>query len=291
MTTVRSWLYVPANRPELFAKALAGPADAVVVDLEDSVPAGEKDRARAAAAELVAGPADRPVWVRVNATDSPWGRADVDAVARPGLAGVRVPKCESAATVRAVAGWLDAAGCAAALHPLLETALGVERAYEIARASPRVAHIGLGEADLRADLRVHDDAALAYARARTVTAARAAGLPGPVMSVHTRLRDAAGLRSDTRAGRALGFFGRSAIHPEQVAVINEVFTPAPAEVAEARELLAGLRTAVAAGRATLVTGDARFVDPAIVAAARWVLRAAGEPEDITEAPLPRGEDT
>lgn len=275
MIAVRSWLYVPGNRPELFAKALVGPADAVVLDLEDVVPPEGKERARAAVAELVGARHGRPVWVRINAPSSPWARDDVRAIARPGLGGIRIPKCESAETVRTVAGWLEAEGCDAPVHPLLESALGVERAYEIATASPRVVLIGLGEADLRADLRIGDDAGLAYARSRVVMAARAAGLPGPVMSVYTRLRDPEGLRADTRAGRLLGFFGRSAIHPEQVQVINDVFTPSSDEVAEARELLEGLDAATAAGRAAFLTRDGRFVDPAVVEAARWVLEAAG----------------
>ncbi|GAB3976529.1 CoA ester lyase [Actinoallomurus acanthiterrae] len=285
----RSWLYVPAHRPELFAKALAGPADAIVVDLEDAVPADQKERARAAVAELVGAQHDRPVWVRINHHASPWARDDVRAVARSGLAGLRVPKCESAETVRAVISWLDAEGCDAMVHPLLESALGVERAYEIALASPRVALIGLGEADLRADMRVRDDG-LAYARSRVVTAARAAGLPGPVMSVYTRLGDPERLRVDTRAGRALGFFGRSAVHPNQVPVINDVFTPSRTEVAEARELLATLRTAIAMGRAALRTRDGRFVDPAVAESARWVLLTAGE-EDAGPTLHSEEEDT
>lgn len=280
MRPVRSFLYVPGARPDLFAKALAGPADALVADLEDAVAPGRKDDARAAVAELLASataeaPA-KPLWVRVNAPDSPWAREDVRAVARPGLAGVRIPKCESAATVGQVLAWLDAAGSDAAVHPLLESALGVERAYEIATASPRVALIGLGEADLRASLRVADDAGLSYVRSRVVTAARAAGLPGPVQSVYTRLGDADGLRRDTAAGRDLGFFGRSVIHPEQVEPVNEVFTPAAEEVAAARDLVRDLDEELGTGQAAFVTRDGRFVDPAVVVSAHWTLRVAGE---------------
>ena len=291
---VRSFLYVPGARPELFAKALAGPADAVVVDLEDAVSPDRKEAARSAAAGLLAGllagrvpaPRDKPVWVRVNAPDSPWGRDDVRAVAGRGLAGVRIPKCESGETVRTVVGWLDAAGCDAPVHPLLESALGVERGYEIATASPRVALVGLGEADLRADLRLADDAGLAYARSRIVTAARAAGLPSPVQSVRTRLRDPEGLRRDTLAGRGLGFFGRSAVHPEQVAIINEVFTPTSGEVAAARELVDALGEEAAGGRSAFVTGDGRFVDPAVVESARWTLSVAAAVSSLAQTPPP-----
>jgi citrate lyase subunit beta / citryl-CoA lyase len=269
MTPVRSWLYVPGSRPELFGKALGGAADAVVVDLEDAVPPERKAAAREAALDLVTG--GERVWVRVNAIGSPWGRDDVETLGRSGVAGMRIPKCESPEDVRTVAAWL---GADTPLHPLIESALGVERAYAIATASPGVALLGLGEADLAAGLRARDDAGLLYARSRIVTAARAAGLPGPVQSVYRRLGDPEGLRRDTRAGRGLGFFGRSVVHPEQVEIVNEVFTPTAAEVADARELLAAAGEALAAGRSAFVADGGRFVDPAVLESARWTLAIA-----------------
>ena len=274
----RSWLYVPGTRPDLVDKALAGVADAVVVDLEDAVPPHRKDEARALAVRLLADEVPKPVYVRINDPRGPWGRADVDALARSRPAGVRVPKCESADTVRLVAGWLAEGDRPIGLHCLLESALGVERAYEIATASPRVASVGLGEADLRASLRVRTDAALSYPRSRVVVAARAAGLPSPVQSVYPTLRDLDGLRRTTREGREAGFFGRSAIHPEQVEVINEVYTPDDGEVAAARALLVGLEEAAASGSAAYVTDDGSFVDPAVVESARWALALVEPPE-------------
>lgn len=275
----RSWLYVPGARPELFAKAVAGPADALVIDLEDAVPPDRKTAARAVAAELLSEPVGKPVWVRVNAIDSPWCEADVETLAAVGAAGIRIPKCESPDEVRSIAARL--AGADVPLHPLIESALGVERAYAIATASDRVALLGLGEADLAASLRTRDDAGLAYPRSRIVTAARAAGLPSPVQSVHPRLGDPQGLRRSTLAGRGLGFFGRSVIHPEQIEIVNEVFTPAEAEVAAARELLAEAESAAAAGRSAFVVGGDRFVDPAVVESARWTL-AVARPAHLTE---------
>ncbi len=277
MQVHRSWLYVPGTRPDLVNKALGGSADAVVIDLEDAVPPQRKDEARGLVARLLADEVPKPVYVRINDPHSPWGRADVEAVAQPALAGVRVPNCESADTVRLVEDWLAEAGSAAGLHCLLESALGVERAYEIATASPRVASVGLGEADLRANLRVHLDAALTYARSRLVVAARAAGLPSPVQSVYARLRDPDGLRRSTHEGRSAGFFGRSVIHPEQVDVINEVYTPDQGEVLAARALVAGLEEATERGSAAYVTADGSFVDPAVVAFARWTLALVDPP--------------
>jgi citrate lyase subunit beta/citryl-CoA lyase len=160
------------------------------------------------------------------------------------------------------------------VHCLIETALGVERAYAIATAGPVVASIGLGEADLRGDLAVTDDGGLAYARGRIVVAARAAGLPPPAMSVYPDIEDLDGLAASCRAGRALGFLGRTAIHPRQLPVIVAAFRPTADEVVRARAVLDALADADAAGRGTAVLPDGRFVDRAMAPGARRVLDLA-----------------
>ena len=151
---------------------------------------------------------------------------------------------------------------------LIESALGLEHALEIARSHERVAGISLGEADLAADLGVRDEAGLLYARSRIVSASRAAGLPGPVQSVYTNVKDLDGLRRSTEEGKNLGFVGRSAIHPSQVPIINEVFTPTEEEVAEAQELLDRLEGEAGSGTGAFVLEDGRFVDRAVVESAR-----------------------
>ncbi|GHB03989.1 CoA ester lyase [Streptomyces thermoviolaceus subsp. thermoviolaceus] len=266
----RSWLYVPATRPDLLAKAMAGDADAVVLDLEDSVPAGRKDEARAHAVEAVTATWPKPLWIRVNQVRTPEGRADLDALAGTPVQGLRLPKCESPEEIRSVLDHVDAP-----LHLLLETALGVEHAFTLATAAPQVALLSLGEADLAADLRVNDPGALDWARARIVNASRAAGLPGPVQSVWTDVADVDGLTADTRHGQAYGFFGRSVVHPRQIPPVNAAFTPGPAQVEDARRLLDSLRRAEDTGSAAWLDDRGRFVDPAVVARARWVLDLAG----------------
>ncbi|MDD9207653.1 CoA ester lyase, partial [Georgenia sp. 10Sc9-8] len=226
-------LYVPGDRPDRVAKALASQADVVAVDLEDAVAAPRKAEARAHAAELLA-EVERPVQVRVNHPSTPWHAEDLAmVVGLPAAVGVRCPKVESADQVRDLA----AAVPGRALHLLVESALGVERAYELATAAPEVASLGLGEADLRSDLRVSGEDGLAWARSRIVTAARAAGLPSPMMSVYTHVRDEAGLAASCRTGRALGFLGRAAIHPAQLAPIREAFLPTAEEVDWARRVV------------------------------------------------------
>jgi citrate lyase subunit beta/citryl-CoA lyase len=273
---LRSYLYAPGDRPDLVGKALAGEADAVVVDLEDAVPADRKASARANAAAVLAERPATPVLVRVNHPASPWGRGDVAAAA--GAAALRVPKVEAPGEAARVAGWLAEEGSATLVVCLLESAAGVERAFAIACASPKVVGIALGEADLAADLGVADPAGLEWARGRVVVAARAAGLEGPVQSVWTDVADLDGLAASTRAGQARGFVGRSAVHPRQVPVINAACTPPPEAVAEARALVDALEGGE--GDAALVVGG-RFVDAAVARQARRVLamaRLAGRDE-------------
>ncbi|WP_448317924.1 HpcH/HpaI aldolase/citrate lyase family protein, partial [Streptomyces sp. CO7] len=190
-------LYVPGDRPEVVAKALRAGADVVLVDLEDAVAPARKEYARDATAELLAEQPPVPVHVRVNCPSSPEGRADLKTLLPcQGLGGVRLPKVTSPDTVARVAGQasaLDRTGLP--LFPLLESALGVEEAFRIARADPSVGGVSLGEADLRADLGVREDAGLDWCRSRVVVAARAAGLRPPAQSVHPDVRDLEGLRA------------------------------------------------------------------------------------------------
>ncbi|WP_341358377.1 CoA ester lyase [Georgenia sp. M64] len=264
---VLTLLYVPGDRPERVTKALATDADIVIVDLEDAVAPAHKDRARTETARLLTD-AGRPVQVRINHPDTPWHTDDVAMLdALPGDVGARVPKVESAGQVRALAGALPGRS----LHLLLESAIGVERAFEIATASDQVASVGLGEADLRSDLRLSDDAGLAWVRSRVVVAARAAGLPSPHMSVHPHVRDLDGLTASCREGKTLGFLGRAAIHPAQLGPIREAFRPSDAEVERARTVVARVGDARTDGVGAIALEDGTFLDVAMVQQARAVL--------------------
>ena len=271
----RSWLYVPAHKPGLLAKAMAGAADAVVLDLEDAVPATAKDEARRNARQAMRQPRPKPLWIRVNPPASPEGADDLAALTDSpdpdGSAadGLRVPKAEDPAAVTELA---DRAGMP--VHLLIETALGLENAFALARCHPLVAVISLGEADLMADLRVRDPGALEWARQRVITANRAVGLPSPPHAVWTDVSDPAGLAQDTARARDRGFFGRSIVHPRQIETVNRIFTPAPAEVERARDLLASGAARADSGAAAWLDDQGRFVDPAVVAGARWVVDLA-----------------
>jgi len=253
-----TWLYVPADRPDRFAKAVASGADVVILDLEDAVPLARKDYARAAVAEFTSARHGVPIQVRV-------GHAGDFASVGPAVESVRLPKVESAREVAFAATLVSKP-----LHCLIESAVGLEAAHAIATAHPSVAGIGLGEEDLRSDLGVLDDEGLLWARSRIVVAARAAGLPSPAMSVYPWLSDVDGLIASCRAGRRLGFLGRAALHPQQLPGIVEGFRPPHAEVARAQTLLA----AVTPESGALVLPDGRFADRAAVAAAERTVALA-----------------
>ena len=271
---IRSYLYVPGSDPRRIEKALASEADAVILDLEDAVAPNRKEEARTTVAEVLRSEHEKPVFVRINAPDSVLAEEDVEAVAGPRLAGLRLPKTESQESVRRVAQWLDKLGCEAGLQCLIESALGLEFAFQIARAHEKVVGMSLGEADLAADLGVRGDAGLLYARSRLVAATRAAGLPGPVQSVYTNVRDTEGLRRSTMEGKNMGVVGRTAFHPAQIEGINEVLTPTEEEVAEAKDLLARLEESTGTGTGAFALEDGRFVDEAVVGSARLTLALA-----------------
>lgn len=269
---MRSALYVPGNRPELFDKAMSGPADVVLIDLEDAVPLADKESARREVAQwsrTVATPGR--LWVRVNPGER--GHADVAAVASPAVAAFCLAKTESAQQVRAVGEILarhESAAGAIRVCPLLETANAVFAAREIACA-PRVLRLQIGEADLCAEVGItpgRDERELAAIRGQVVLASAAAGIAAPLGPVRTDFRDLEALRVSTRALWRLGFGGRACIHPAQVPVVNEVFTPARADIDRARALVA--RFDAAAG-GVILDEDGRMVDHAVIRRARRLL--------------------
>jgi citrate lyase subunit beta/citryl-CoA lyase len=278
---LRSFLYAPGSRPDLLEKALDAGADAVILDLEDAVAPADKVTARRAVADLVARRAPAAacqVHVRVNRGPDGYDLDDVAAVVAPGLAALRLPKAVSAAEVAAVAELLDeleaARGLPAGtvgLYPTVETAAGVDRCRELATA-PRVVSLAFGAADFLADIGAHGGDGYEptlLARSALVLASRVAGIAPPVDGAWTRLDDEEGLRRSSRWARSLGFAGRSAIHPRQLPVIHEVFTPTAEEIAWARRVVAALGE-----RSATAVVDGGFVDPAAARRARRLLALA-----------------
>lgn len=273
-------LYAPADRPDRFAKALDAGADAVIVDLEDAVTASRKAAGRAALAEFAAVWQEREasgstpaVQVRINARGSDHHDADLAAVAElPAAFGIRLPKTQSpddVADLRAAAPGRD-------IHALLESALAIERAFDI--ASGGVATIASGEADLRAELGIPAGPAgepgLLWSRSRIANAAAAAGLPQPLMAVWADVADLDRLERSCREGRALGYAGRTAIHPRQIEVIRRAFTPTGEELDRALHIVERVRDAALDGTGAFLLSDGTFIDVAMVRAAERTLATA-----------------
>ncbi|HSK21784.1 MAG TPA: CoA ester lyase [Egicoccus sp.] len=291
----RSYLYAPGSRPDVMRKALRAGADAVILDLEDAVAPDAKDTARAEVAALLdeiataahGGDAGGPsaVHVRINRDGGGYHAGDLDAVVRPGLDALRLPKVEAADAVAEVAVRIDTLererGLPAGhvwLYPTIESARGMAVLDEVA-ALDRVARFAFGTSDLLADLGIADETrwSTLYLRSALVLRSRLAGIGPPVDSVHTDLDDVDGLREAARHAASLGFHGKSVIHPRQLAAVHDVFTPSDAAIARARRIVAALDDATAAGRGA-VTLDGEFVDAAVVARASALLALASDPD-------------
>jgi len=265
----RSYLFVPADRPERFAKALASGADAVIIDLEDAVAPAAKDAARAAlVAWLAAAPAPVGVVVRVNGADSSGFDADLAACAAPAVAAVMLSKAGQGDDLAAVRRALPDK----AVIALVETAEGYDRLRETARA-PGVVRLAFGSIDFSLDLGVasdDDDALLAF-RSRFVLESRLAKLPPPVDGVTVAVADTERVAREAARARRLGFGAKLCIHPRQVDAVNRAFSPSAAELEWAERVVAAM--ARAGGAAVAVDGS--MVDRPVLLRAQALLRQRG----------------
>ena len=293
----RSLLFAPGNHARRVEKAFSLGADAVILDLEDSVAIAEKEAARKPVAEALAAafskqPGRCRGYVRVNAMATPFCFRDLTEVIGKGVYGVVLPKVESAADLHAI-DWLIASlererGLAVGaidLIPTIETAAGLSRVERILQARGlkpysgtwRVKRVAFGAADFALDLGIRpsaEETELAYARQRIVLASRDAGVEAPLDSPWFKLKDLAGLRRAAEASRRMGFQGRLCIHPEQVPVVNECYSPSAEEVARAERIVAAFKDAEAKGSAAIQV-DGQMIDYPLVREAERVLRAAG----------------
>lgn len=268
----RSFLFVPASRPERFAKALDSGADVIVLDLEDAVGPDHKAAARDQLAERLPGfsRAQRArTLVRINAADSPWHAQDLRLLATwipQGLAGAMVPKADDPATLRAIG---VALGPGAQLVPLIESLAGLDAVNLIAR-TPQVVRLAFGHLDFQLDLGMRcgaEEAELASVRFALVAASRRAQLPAPVDGVTTDTGNAQRLSADAQRSLAFGFGGKLCIHPAQVKGVNDAFTPSAEEADWARRVVAGAQT----HRGAAFSLDGRMVDLPVIALAQRTL--------------------
>jgi citrate lyase subunit beta/citryl-CoA lyase len=284
MTVLRSLLFVPGNQPNMLSKALGFAPDALIPDLEDSVPADEKVRARDITASFLPQLAQGRARLipRVNALDSGLLEEDLAAVIGPHIAGVSVGKIHTAADIDRIASLIghleEGAGVpvgAVKLIPWIETAMAIVHVYAICTASPRVIGVAFGAEDFTHDMgieRSEDDSEVAYPRSAMCVAARAAD----VLALDTpyfRFRDAEGLQRNALASKKMGFKGKFAIHPAQIDLINATFSPSSADIDDARRIVAAFEEAERVGRGS-TSLDGKVIDVPVVKRARALLEVA-----------------
>jgi len=293
MPLLRSLLFAPGNVPRQVEKALSLEADAVIVDLEDSVALSEKEATRKPVAEALSRPRNCRGYVRVNAPSSAFCYGDLAATIHRGVDGVLLPKVESAADLHAI-DWLLTAlererGIAEGsidLVPQIETAAGVQRVDRIIQARSlrpykgpwRVKRLAFGAADYAFELGLTvgmDEPELADARARIVLSSRAAGLEGPLDSPWFHFKEAAGFERALERSRRGGFQGRLCVHPDQIGPVNRAYLPSDEEVARAERIVAAFKEAEARGAAAIQV-DGQMIDYPVVYRAQALLDSVRE---------------
>jgi citrate lyase subunit beta/citryl-CoA lyase len=279
---MRSKLFVPASRPELFAKAMASEADGLSFDLEDAVDESRKGEARSELAKFLRTlPANcgKTIIVRVNGLDTPHFQADLEAIVGPGLDIVNLPKSDDADDVRACAAALTKLERKSRLEPVqilanIESPRALRLAAEIATASPRVAGLQAGWGDLIEPLDIdrYNAAAIEALQLQIRIAAGEAGV-WAYDGAYANFKDLDGFRREAEGARRLGYLGKSAIHPTQVPVANAVFRPSDEEIAHSLKVVEAARAAAEKGVGAF-TVNGRMVDAPFVRRAESILRLA-----------------
>ena len=256
----RSYLFVPGDRPERFAKALAAGADAVIIDLEDAVAPAAKEAARASLRAWLT--PQHPVLVRINGADTRWFAEDMALAGLPGVAGIVLPKAERPDDIAR----LVQAGAGAVL-PLIESALGFHHALDLARQAG-VERLLFGSIDFSVDLGLTEGVeTLLYFRSQLVLVSRVAGILPPVDGVTTTLDDVDRITDDTRRARRHGFGAKLCIHPRQVAHVNAAFAPSAEETAWAARVLHAVENTDGAA----VALDGKMVDRPVILQAQAIM--------------------
>lgn len=261
----RSYLFVPANRPERFIKAHASGTDKVILDLEDAVSIDDKSRARQLLTDYLA--AGGVGLVRVNSTQTQWFEDDMRVCIQPGVQGVVLPKAETAEQIARVVRCLPPE---VKVLPLIETALGMKNVDEIASA-PGVERLIFGTVDFRTELGIEgDDQELLFFRSMLVLASKAAGIDAPVDGVTVSISDVEELRNASKRGRRLGFGAKLCIHPAQVSEVNQEYRPSEAQLAWAERVVESAKSSPGAFQL-----DGEMVDAPVIARATDLLKQAG----------------
>ncbi len=277
-------LYVPGNNPAMLQQAGVYGADSVLLDLEDAVALNQKDAARILVRHMLQSMnfSGVEVCVRVNHFDTPFGDADLEAIVPLQPDAIRFPKTETVAeldrllkTIEKIEDKHGLPHDKMTVHAMIETALGVQNVFEIAKYSPRVDAITIGGQDLTADMNIKstkDGSGIDYARKTIVMAAKANRIDA-IDTVYVDVNDEEGLRADTEYIKAIGFSGKAVINPRQIDVIHSVYTPTEEEVRKAYRVVSEFKKNKAQGIGVFAI-DGKMVDAPVVARARYTLELA-----------------
>lgn len=280
MNTWRSYLFVPAKKPSVMKKAVFSDADSVIFDLEDAVAQSEKDNARSLIKEALSEFKDeKPIYIRINDMSTPYWEEDLKTAVSYGAKGVIVPKSEDQEGTRLVCNKVKGISKKADFEviPLLETAKGVQFAYEIASADSLVTNLAFGYIDFSLDVGCEvtsGEEELLYARSRIVIASRAASKEPPIDAVYPDLQNPEGLRNETTLAKRLGFRGKLIIHPKQIETVHQVFAPGEQELQEATEIVEKFEEAERQGVASISVNN-KLVDYPVYKKAKEMLAFYG----------------
>lgn len=276
MSSCRSYLFVPSLQQSMMEKAILSRSDSVIFDLEDAVAVSEKKAARENVAEALSALNGRkPVYVRINDVTTSYWEEDLKTALNFGADGVIIPKAESVKGILLVSECIhDTVGDRSFnIIPLVETAKGIEFAYEIAKSCQLISHLAFGSIDFSLDIGcelTNEGNELLFARSRLVVASRAAGIGKPIDSVYPDLSDEEGLKQEALAAKKLGFGAKLIIHPKQIEPINTIYSPSADRILEARRIVAEFEKAEEQGVASIRVNN-QFVDYPIYKKAKELL--------------------
>jgi citrate lyase subunit beta/citryl-CoA lyase len=283
MTLFRTWMFVPGNQYRRIDKVKDLKADIIIYDLEDAVPPSEKEKARQLVLQTIEGDFHRTNYVRVNDINTAYFEEDVTSVVTSGLNGIVIPKANRADDIQMIDRLLDSLEKQkriekGSIHivPLIETALGVKNAFEIAKSSERIKQMAFGSIDYTLDINAQltkEGTEILFARSQLIIASRVAEIEPPIDGVYLNIKDLEGLETETRFVRELGFQGKLVVHPDQIQVVNEVFSPTQKEVTEAREIVDAFGKAIKQGLAALQL-NGKMVDFPVAERAKRVVNQA-----------------
>lgn len=285
MSLYRTWMFVPGNHERRLVKAKDLQADIIIYDLEDAVALNEKDKARKMVRKAIADNDNKVKFVRVNDISTPYFLDDVTEVAVAGLDGIILPKAEKKEDILLSDHLLtqmeqkrNLGQGSMEIVPLVESALGLHNAYEIAVSCKRVKRLAFGAVNFTLDINAEltkEGVEILYARSQLIISSRAAGIEAPIDTVYVHIKDQKGLLKETKLVKQLGFQGKLVVHPDQIDVVNDVFTPTVEEVQEAKAIVAAFNDALASGVAAIQLNGKMIDYPVAERAKKIVLKSQG----------------